>query len=141
MTSLLRFIVGLRESLGLLLSLIGVLPTLLSATLHLDTSDLVQSGHKHPALMRQGLAVGTPCLCIHPAPLTIPKSHAGPQPLGKGQSSPAFEVGPPPPVMVNICWCKSLSHTAPEAPGTNGALSITHLRHNSSRHVPWIAWA
>lgn len=59
----------------------------LSATLHLDTSDLVQSGHKHPALMRrQGLPcrenlAGEPTL--HRCP---PLSHVL---LGKGQSSPA----------------------------------------------------
>lgn len=57
MTSLLSFMARCgAQFLGLLPESNWVPPTLLSATLHLDTSDLVQSRHKHPALMRQSLA-------------------------------------------------------------------------------------
>lgn len=102
MTSLLSFIEGLggvpgpppRVSLGVPL-------ILMSATSHLDTSDLVQLEHKHRSLMRQGLAgrtwrVSPPRTAAHPS-ITCWTSASG---KGSEFTLPQ-EVRSPPPVKLN----------------------------------------
>lgn len=100
----------------------GCHSTFLSATSHLDTSDLVQSEHKRPSLMRQGLA-GRTLRGIPPRPAAHPSIRCQTPASGKGSEFTLLqEVRSLPPSKVTLSWyIMSLSQKT-VAPGMEDGL-------------------